>query len=222
MSAAGTTLNGIPPMPLDLVREDIDAGSGRGMEAELVLTLDRRRAHLVRVAQRLTRCHQDAEDVVQESALKALSNLAHFRGESRMDTWLHAIVVNTARSWLRCRRNHGEVSLEMGATEDGEAQAMDFPHPGESPEDGCGQGELRRLLQAEIEKLNPMLRGPIELCDLREWSYREAAYALNLTDATIKARLFRGRTQLKRRLARHVRPRGARGSRGASAQGIGR
>ena len=165
-------------------------------------TVVQRRAYFLRVAQRISLSHQDAEDIVQESVLRAFHNLPNFRGESRMDTWLHAIVVNTARNWLRNRGNRVFVPFESDGLGDNDGPYLDLPHPGKSPEEFCSERHLRRILLAEIQSLDPMYQRPIQACDLDECSYREAAATLNLSICTLKARLFRGRATLKRKMRR--------------------
>jgi RNA polymerase sigma-70 factor (ECF subfamily) len=159
-----------------------------------------RHAYFIRVAQRISLSRQDAEDIVQESVLRAFHCLSSFRGESRIDTWIHTIVVNTARTWLRRRGGRTFVSLESEGRSDRDGQRLDFPHPGKSPEESCSDHYLHRLLLAEIQSLDPMYRGPIEACDLEGRSYSEAAAALNIKLSTLKARLFHGRTTLRRKL----------------------
>jgi len=164
-------------------------------------TIVQRRAYFLRVAQRISLSQQDAEDIVQEAILRAYDSLPGFRGESRMDTWIHAIVVNTARNWLRSRGHRVFIPFEADG-DPGTGLSVDLPHPGKSPEELCSDRHLRRLLLDEIRSLAPMYRWPIQVCDLEERSYREAAATLNLSICTLKARLFRGRATLRRRLRR--------------------
>lgn len=173
-----------------------------------VRTVELRRERLVGVALRITGSREDAEDVVQESIMRALMNLYRFRGDARMDTWLHAIVVNTARSLLRSRRIHPAVSLEPVRDQNGEMAQLDLAHPGCTPEESCSHQELRQLLLNEISSLAPSYRAVVKLCDLHEQSYRDAARTLCLKVPAMKARLFPGRALLKRQLAHHAsRPR---------------
>lgn len=173
------------------------------LRAAFLLTLERRRPQLERVAMSMLRCQEDAEDIVQESVLKALRFLPRFRGDARIDTWLHAIVLNTARDCLRLRRQRAQVSLETGFEERDDVLSLDFPHPGEDPEESCSRHELLCLLQEEIRRLDPAYKMPILLCDLDGRSYREAALLLKITLPAMKARLFRARRLLKVRLLRH-------------------
>jgi RNA polymerase sigma-70 factor (ECF subfamily) len=172
--------------------------------AALARALELRHGQLVRLALRMMRCPQDAEDVVQESVVKALTNLSRFRGESRMDTWLHAIVMNTARTWLRSRRGHVRVPLESAGYNDHDVAKLDFPHPGKTPEERCCDHELHRLLLGEVGGLEPIYKSPIQIRYLDEHSYCETAEILKQNLSTVKARIFRGKAILRRRLLQRV------------------
>ena len=175
------------------------------LRAEFLTTVERRRPQLQRVAMNMLRCQEDAEDIVQESVLKALRFLPRFRGDARIDTWLHAIVVNTARDWLRLRRQRAAAPMEAEGEEWDEVLALELTAPGEDPEEMCSQEELLRLLRCEICRLDPIYQMPIRLCDVDGRSYREAAVMLKITGPAMKARLFRARGLLKKRLSRHAR-----------------
>jgi RNA polymerase sigma-70 factor, ECF subfamily len=159
---------------------------------------------LIRCAQRITGNRDDAEDVVQDSLLKAILNLHRFRGDARMDTWLYAIVRNSAISRLRsCHKRH-TVSL------DAELRSTDLflihsrGNAVRSPEQSCVEGELRTLLHSEIQQLRPIYRSAIELCDIKQHSCQDAAKALNLSTSKVKARLFRGRKLLGQRISASI------------------
>lgn len=84
-------------------------------EQELAALLDELRRQAYRIALRITKNPADAEDVLQESLLKAYQNLPRFRGESSLSTWLGSIVTNQAITTLRQRCSRNEVSLDKGA-----------------------------------------------------------------------------------------------------------
>lgn len=201
MSTRETILDAGAPMslPASLILAEPE------LRAAFIMMLEQRRPQLERVAMSMLRCQQDAEDIVQESVMKALRFLPRFRGDARIDTWLHTIVVNTARDWLRLRRQRAQVPLEAESEEWEDILPFDVPHPGPNPEEFCRRRELLRLLQEEVRRLDPIYRMPICICDLEGRSYREAALMLQLTGPAIKARLFRGRLLLKKRLSRHSR-----------------
>ena len=201
MSTPQTVLDAGTPVPLQTTPAPVDPE----LRAAFLISVERRRPQLERVAMTMMRCREDAEDIVQESLLKALRFLPRFRGDARIETWLHAIVVNTARDWLHLRRKRPQVSLETGSEELDGVIAIDLPQPGESPEESCCRHELLGLLQDEIRGLDPVHQMPIRLCDLDGRSYREAAALLKVTRPAMKARLFRARLLLKNRLAQHRR-----------------
>lgn len=169
-----------------------------------VETAKQQRQHLLWLAQRIAPQREEAEDIVQEALLKAFRNLAQFRGESQMSTWLRAIVQNTARDWLRNQKGRVYLSLEQPHPTDGTALLFDPPHPAESPEERCVREEMEWLVRNEIEKLSSVSRRAIQLCVLEEFSHRAAAHALNVSVVTIKSRVHSGKQRLKRAVCRQA------------------
>ena len=166
--------------------------------------VEQRRTQLLRIAERMTDSREDAEDVVQESILKAFSSLHRFRGDSQLGTWLYAIVLNTGRSWLRSQRGREIVSLETIRRSDGTVQTLELPHPGQSPEESCVEHELQMLLNSEIGKLNPVYRSVLQMCCFQGYSYQEASHALQTNVASTKARLARSKKLLRKRILPHT------------------
>jgi RNA polymerase sigma-70 factor, ECF subfamily len=169
-----------------------------------VETAEQQRGHLLWVAQRFVPYREEAEDIVQEALLKAFRNLAQFRGDAQMSTWLHTIVLNTARDWLRNQKGRIYQPLEQTNPADGNAVVLDFPHPSENPEQRCEREEMEWLLRAEIEKMSSVSRRAIQLCVLEEFSHRAAANALDVSVITVKSRVFAGKQRLKRAVRLHI------------------
>jgi RNA polymerase sigma-70 factor, ECF subfamily len=167
-------------------------------------TAEKHRAQLLWLAQRITPQREEAEDIVQEALLKAFRNLAQFRGDAQMSTWLRAIVQNTARDWLRNQKGRVQLPLEQTNPADGATMLFDFPHPAENPEDRCERKELEWILRSELKKLNSVSRRAIQLCVLEELSHRAAAHALNVSVITVKSRVFSGKQRLKRAVRVHI------------------
>ena len=187
---ASTPLSANLPATLPL-----DASVWESRVASFVQAAERRRAHYLRLAHRVTPCHQEAEDIVQEALLRAFRNLSQFRGEAQMTTWLQTIVQNAAREWLREQRGPRPISLERD--EDSDAAPMDFPDPGRTPEQQCEQGEMRHILLAEIGNLSSACQQALRMCALEGASQEEAASALEVSVAAIKARVFSARRRLR-------------------------
>ncbi len=164
---------------------------------------EQQRAQLLWLVRRITPHREEAEDIVQEALLKAFRNLAQFRGDAQMSTWLRAIVQNTARDWLRNRKGRMYLPLEQTHPADGNTIVFDPPHPAESPEERCAREEMEWLLRSEIGKLNPASRRALQLCVLDELSHRAAANSLNVSLITIKSRVYSGKQKLKRALCMH-------------------
>jgi len=137
-----------------------------------------RRAQLLWHAQRFTNNREEAEDIVQEALLKAFKNLPRFRGEAHMGTWLHVIVQNAGREWLRNRK--GRTCLQLGhhRNMDDESHVLDFPDPNRNPEQFCERREMENILLSEIDALDSVCKRAIQMCVLEELSHLEAANAL--------------------------------------------
>lgn len=166
--------------------------------ALLVLFFEKRRAQLLWDAQRVTKSAEEAEDIVQESLLKAWRNLQQFRGESQIGTWLRAIVKNTAREWLRNRGSRVHLPLETQRNEDEDPTVLELTDPRLGPEEWCERREIEEILYSELGTLTYLSRRAIELCALEEQSLRDAARTLNVGVVAVKSRMFRGRRLLER------------------------
>ena len=192
------------PIALSAMEVEADAQAREGRIREFLETAEQRRPQLLRMARRLTNSNEDAEDVVQEAYMKAYKALARFRGESQMSSWLGAIVQNTAHEHLRSRRNRVFVSIEYLSRQDNEVVEIDLPDPGKNPEETCQTNEIERILREEVSKLGVICRRAIEMCMLEENPQFEAASSLNLSVATMKSRVFRGKRLLGRSLSRRL------------------
>ena len=192
------------PIALSAMEEEMDAPMREDRLREFLETAERRRPQLLRMARRLTDCNEDAEDILQEAFMKAYKALAKFRGESQMSSWLGAIVQNTAHEHLRSRRNRVFVSIEYLSKQDNEVVEIDLPDPGKNPEEIWQSKEMEGILREEVSKLGMVCRRAIEICVLDESPQLAAAQALNLSVATMKSRVFRGKRILGRTLSRRL------------------
>jgi RNA polymerase sigma-70 factor, ECF subfamily len=162
---------------------------------------EERRNKLLRVALRITRNKEEAEDIVQEAALRALLKLNSFRGESRIDTWMAVIIVRTSISRMRSPFwRHRHVSIDSEMTGDQCSLPCIIADSGMNPERYCASYELDEILQSEIDRLKASHRSAVQLCDLEGWSYLEAADALQMKLSRFKACLSRGRRILRKRM----------------------
>jgi RNA polymerase sigma-70 factor (ECF subfamily) len=192
------------PIAMSAMEVEMNGPMPEGRLMEFLETAERRRPQLLRMARRLTNSIEDAEDIVQEAFMKAYKALAKFRGESQMSSWLGAIVQNTAHEHLRSRRNRVFVSIEYLSKQDNEVVEIDLPDPGKNPEEMWQTREMEGILRDEVSKLGMVCRRAIELCMLDECPQLEVAESMNLSVATMKSRVFRGKRILGRTLPRRL------------------
>ena len=167
-------------------------------EAEALASLD----SLYRTALRLTRVPADAEDLVQETYLKAFRAADSFKPGTNLRAWLFTILHNTARNRIRDRARD-TVSVDSEAVE----RLTEAPPPGratETPESLLLRETLAPDLQAAIDALPEAFRQAVWLRDVEEFSYAEIADMLSIPIGTVMSRISRGRHLLFEQL-NHVR-----------------
>ncbi|MDQ1613396.1 MAG: polymerase sigma-70 factor, subfamily [Pyrinomonadaceae bacterium] len=153
---------------------------------------------------RLTEDPEEARDLTQETFLQAFRSIAHFRGDADLRTWLYRIAVNQARNrwrWWRRRRRGSTVSLD--ATDETHelslaTRLVDEHAP--DPEARTLSHEREEILLAAVRQLARPYREAVVLRDVEGLSYEEVAAALDISVGTVKSRLSRGRTELRRKL----------------------
>lgn len=180
---------------VELVRESC-AGNREAFDT-LVLRYERR---LYRTALGITANTADAEEVVQETFLRAFEHLDQFRGDAKFQTWLTQIVLNTAR--MKLRKNHANLweSLdEPQVTEEG-VLPREVAEWRENPEQKLSRKELEELLHQALHGLPPGYREVVVLRDVQLLSTQETAKLLGLSIANVKTRLLRARLQLRERM----------------------
>jgi RNA polymerase sigma-70 factor (ECF subfamily) len=160
-----------------------------------------------RLAFRITRKQEDAEDAQQEALLKAHRNLDQFQGRARFTTWISRIAINEALMCLRKRRNVIHVPLEDVLPEDEAAPASFELHSNiQDPETAYSQKELRNVLTQAISGLRPLHREVFLLRAVECLSVIETAKALQVSVSTVKTRMRRARRELKEILQNAARP----------------
>jgi RNA polymerase sigma-70 factor, ECF subfamily len=169
--------------------------------AELVRNHDRA---ILRLTLHLTGSPQDAQDLCQETFLKAYQKLSSFRFESSFATWLHRIAANSCLGYLRKQRSR-KVSLTVsGDVDGGEGDLLDrIPdaHPLSSPEQALMNGELRKQIGHALRGLTPRERMLFELRHYHGLKIRAAAEMLNTSEEAAKTTLFRATRKLREQLA---------------------
>lgn len=165
------------------------------------------RGQLLATARRLLPDRPAAQDAVQDAMVLAIRNLARFRGESQMSTWLGRIVVNAALTKRRVARRRPEQPLET-LLERGENSQRSSHSPAPlaaaapGPERQFLHGEVRSLLRAAIDELRRDYRTVVMLRHYEDVSIAAIAERLQITPNAAKLRLFRAHRALRVLLAR--------------------
>ena len=168
----------------------------RGDRAAFRELMQRSNRRLFRVARGVLGSDAEAEDVVQESYMEAYANLAGFRGEASLLTWLTRIVLNAAYGRLRRRRSQVEVEqIEAAQLDPGRIVA--FPGAGAvDPAAAVAQEQIRRLIEKAVDALPEPFRIVFVLREIEGCTVEETATALSLRSETVKTRLHRARRLL--------------------------
>ena len=157
----------------------------------------------------------DAEEVVQEAALKAYKALGSFRGEAKFSTWLVKITLNEARMRLRRSRAEAEVSLEDFVDDsDSDYTPAVLTDWREIPSEALDRKELREILQRALDELPEKYREVLISRDVRELNIEETAQLLGISIGMVKTRLFRARLMMQKIVAPELRAHGKRYTRG--------
>jgi len=191
--------------PITAPSVDADAAlvaQAQGGDAAAFTELVRRHdKKIFRLARHITESDEDAEDVLQESFLKAYSHLGGFEGGSKFYTWLVRIAVNESLMKLRKRKSDKFVSLDEPVETEEENIVREIA-VWNSPETKYSQKELRGILDDAVTGLSPIYRAVFVLRDIEELSIEETAAILDLSVAAVKTRLLRARLQLREKLTR--------------------
>ena len=157
-----------------------------------------------RLARHITQNDQDAEDVLQDTFLKAYSRLDQFQGNSKFYTWLMRIGVNEALMRLRRRKGNQTVSLDDDLETGDGSIPREIPSEGSDPEENYGREELRESLDRAIDSLSESYRAVFLLRDVEGFSTEETGQMLGLSVSAVKSRLLRARLQLRGKLRRRM------------------
>jgi RNA polymerase sigma-70 factor (ECF subfamily) len=157
---------------------------------------ERHSTKVLRTIHRITRNWEDAEDVLQESLLKAFRHLNGFENKSSFFSWFTRIAINSALMTLRKRKACKEVSID--SADDckilGRLEPQDLS---EDPERRYVRCEREELLNGAMLQLRPGLRDAIQLRQMKEYSIHELAESLGISLPAAKSRLLRARRALR-------------------------
>jgi RNA polymerase sigma-70 factor (ECF subfamily) len=173
-----------------------------GDTEELTKMVQQYSGPIYRVALRMLNDQAEAEDVLQETFIKALRSLENFEGRSNLSTWLYRIAVN--ESLMVIRKRKPEISIKQDDAGDEENEGISVSQIVDwccLPESEFLTNETRGVLADAIQKLPENLRTVFILRDIEGLSIIETAQALELTETNVKTRLLRARMKLREELS---------------------
>jgi RNA polymerase sigma-70 factor, ECF subfamily len=164
--------------------------------------VERHEERLYRVAMRLLRNENDAQEVLQDALVSAWQNLGSFAGRAQFGSWIYRVTVNAALMLLRTRRRRPTVSVEeMTATAlDAAVRQSQLGSTGDwskRPDEQLQSGELKQHVEAALDTLPEILRLVFVLRDVEGLSTEETADVLSISIPNVKTRLHRARLALR-------------------------
>ena len=181
----------------NLVRRalDHDAGAFRAI-------MQKHNRRLYRIARGILRNNTDAEDAVQDAYVSAFTNLASYRGESALATWLSRIVINEALGRLRRRRATIDYSTRS------EAEIIQFPlaTSNDDPERSMAQRQILELVEQATDNLPATFRLVFITRVIEGMSVEETSELLGIRPQTVKTRLHRARQLIREQLDKQIGP----------------
>ncbi len=179
-----------------LLVERVQAGDQQAFNL-LVAKYQRR---LLRLVARLVHDPAEAEDVVQETFIKAYRALRHFRGESAFYTWLYRIGINTAKNFLVTQGRRAPTSTEADAEKAEGFDDADNLRDINTPESVLASKQIAFTVNAAMEALPLELRTAIVLREIEGLSYEEISEAMSCPIGTVRSRIFRAREVIAEKL----------------------
>ncbi|MEO8594785.1 MAG: sigma-70 family RNA polymerase sigma factor [Candidatus Solibacter sp.] len=172
-----------------------------GSESAYEELLTRFQQPVYALALRLLDDESEACDVVQEVFLKVFRNVASFRGQSTLKTWIYRITVNEAHNARRWFFRHRKVDVELDKNQDEARNWKEIiPDRSRSPFDAAFDSEQHIMIEAALKRINPIFREAVALRDISDLAYDEIAEILGVSLGTVKSRILRGRDALREEL----------------------
>lgn len=172
-----------------------------GEPAAFATLMRRNNQRLYRLARGVLDNETEAEDVLQESYLRAFTHLDAFKGEASLATWLARIVLNEALGRRRRRRPTLDIA-DMAETLAADRGAAPLSELAQSPEQAMARHEIRRAVESAINALPPSFRGVFILRSIEQMSIEETAACLGIPRDTVKTRFHRANKLLRQSLSR--------------------
>lgn len=194
-----TTASAVPSGEDDLIRR-----ARARDEAAIRAILQANNRRLFRIARGILRNDSEAEDVVQDTYVRALTHLGEFRGQSSLSTWLVRIAMNEAMGRLRGARP--ALPLDEQREDKSGAEVIEFRATSNDPEKSVAQRQIQAVVEQAIDDLSEPFRLVFIARVIEEMSIDETADLLGLKPETVKTRLHRARGMLRENVEKEIGP----------------
>lgn len=184
--------------------EEVDlAALKRKDKSAFAQLVDAHSDKIYRLALKMLANEQDAEDVLQETFIKAYTHIDTFEGRSKISTWLYRIALN--ESLMRLRKRTGvQMDIDAGIeTDDGEVIPIQIVDWCCLPEKELMSSETRQMINRALKSLSAANRAAFLLRDIEGLSTRDAAEVLEISESALKVRLMRARLELREQLTQY-------------------
>jgi RNA polymerase sigma factor (sigma-70 family) len=195
-----------PTTPAGMLEIDLVKQARKGDFAAYDELVKRYQQRIYATIYHMTANHEDANDLAQESFIKAFQALPSFKGGSTFYTWLYRIAVNKTINFLKQRKNRQHMSLndlDFNAEHDPDLMALISD---KTPVREVGLTELQQKLNEALLKLSEPHRMVVVLHDVQGVSHDEIAEMMDCNIGTVRSRLFYARQQLQGFLAEYINP----------------
>ncbi len=171
------------------------------VEFEKLVQRTKRQAY--NIAFRMTGNRDDAEDLTQEAYLRAYRSFSTYNKTLPFEGWFFRILSNLFIDLMRRKPKQKPLSLDqpLGDEDADDNLLLQIPDPSGSPEQALMQGVMDERLQAALNSLPEVFRTAVLLCDVHDKSYEEIAEIMGSSIGTVRSRIHRGRTILRKLMA---------------------
>jgi len=192
---------------IDLHHEDDEAlvrRTQKGDSSAFDVLVERYKERLYATVYHMTANHEDANDLVQDSLIKAFKSLKSFRGQSSFYTWVYRIAVNRTINFVKRRKNRNQYSLD-----DLDSSIQNDPDLVElmshvTPRREVGLTELHEKLNEALQELSEPHRAVVTMHDIQGMTHADIARVMKCSEGTVRSRLFYARQQLQALLSDYL------------------
>ncbi len=197
-SPIASTSSKFVPQSATLSESALVAAAKRGKTEAFEMLCDRCAHKVLQATKRITKNHEDAEDALQDSFLRAFTHIKRFDGRSSFSTWLTRIAINSALMMLRKRRAARELSMDTNSTGDTTQNYWQIATTAPNPEKRYIQQERETFLREAVGRLRPGIREMVEVQHFQEFSMKEAAAHIGISISAAKGRMFHAKAALRK------------------------